>query len=123
MNKFEFKIVDLPGPREDLCDVMNALGANGWDFVRSEVLVDRHRRWWGSDRFTERGVLIFRRSAPEDRDATVMPSLRPTKSAAVAPRRVRNVAAVDAVRNGARKLALAGTQTHTPLDARASGSD
>lgn len=75
MSRFEYKVI--PAPRrgtksreakttEDrfaltLSNVMNELGRDGWEYVRSETLPTEERAGFTKTRVVEQTVLIFRR--------------------------------------------------------------
>lgn len=100
MQRFEYKVV--PAPRrgekargvkstEDrfalaLTQMMNRLGAEGWDYVRADALPCDERVGLTGSKTTFQNMLVFRRIMETDAalpdSATPMPSLR---SAAVEP--------------------------------------
>lgn len=87
MQRFEYKI--LPAPRHGtksrearsgadrfaltLTDVMNELGAQGWEYLRADTLPCDERAGLTGTRTTEHTLLIFRRALPDGGDARFAP--------------------------------------------------
>lgn len=124
MKTYEYKIVAAPmaiqkswfarhddGFADNVSDLMNEFGACGWDYVRSETLTFRKRRWYGARRHTRHEVLVFRRMlandvTAEDRARIVLTEV--SEFGAVTPRRVRNAEAVARVKAGNRRIEMVG---------------
>jgi len=84
MPLFEYKVV--PAPRKGLkakglkraedrfalalSTVMNELGAEGWDYVRADILPAEERSGLASKQTVYHNMLVFRRALPEAEDAT-----------------------------------------------------
>jgi hypothetical protein len=88
---YEYKVVPAParaakvrglkttGERfsHALTEVLNDLGAEGWEYLRSETLPCEERKgWFGGTRTSTQIVLIFGRLLPAARSATAQPALR-----------------------------------------------
>lgn len=101
MPRHEYKVI--PAPRrgtksreakstEDrfaltLSNLMNELGREGWEYVRSETLPTEERAGFTKTRVVEQTVLIFRRSLGAASVAVVEPgTLRLTAAEAPTPR-------------------------------------
>jgi hypothetical protein len=78
MTRYEYKVIPAPRRAErikgadgledrfaqTLAGEMNTLGADGWEFWRSETLEAEDRRMLGKNRTAEVTVLVFRRPLP-----------------------------------------------------------
>ena len=78
MQRFEFKVVPAPRRGEKargvktteerfalaLTNLMNDLGAEGWDYVRADSLPCEERAGFTSTKTTVQNVLVFRRAIP-----------------------------------------------------------
>ena len=123
MNKYEYKLVPMPEIKASarrqvkdgifgvpVVDMMNELGANGWDYARTEVLTTTHRSILGRKRVSQDPVMVFRRPTGtiESKEAKARIALtEPLKSVAVAPRRVK--AGRDASVESKRPVVMQGT--------------
>ncbi len=123
MLKYEYKIVPAPveqttswfarakgdGFENTVTELMNALGECGWDYIRSETLTTRRRRFLRAAAVSRHEVLVFRRSigdvtAAEDKARIVLSE--PEVITKVSPRRVRDLDAVRRVKSGERRIEL-----------------
>ncbi len=116
MTKYEFKAVAMPTTarrlsREErgedaitvtLIETMNALGLEGWDYVRTETLSMKKAGILGSKEET-RDVMIFRRELTTF--FGVKDEVR-EETKKITARRVTRPALVDTVRTGARRVTL-----------------
>ncbi|MFV1877022.1 DUF4177 domain-containing protein [Nioella sp.] len=89
MTRFEYKVVPAPnrGLRakgvkraEDrfalaLSTVMNELGAEGWDYVRADILPTEERSGLASKQTVYHNMLVFRRTLEEPAEDTDSPAL------------------------------------------------
>ncbi|MFM7335944.1 MAG: DUF4177 domain-containing protein [Tabrizicola sp.] len=78
MQRFEFKVIPAPKRGEKargvkttedrfalaLTNLMNQLGAEGWDYVRADSLPCEERSGFTSTKTTFQNVLVFRRVIP-----------------------------------------------------------
>lgn len=96
MQRYEFKVV--PAPRrgakargvkttEDrfalvLTQLMNSLGAEGWDYVRADTLPCDERAGLTGTKTTEQNMLVFRRPLP---DRTMLAPVPPVSAARSEP--------------------------------------
>ena len=94
MPKFEYKIVPAPdrakkikgakGPEArfaaTLEEALNALGSDGWEFVRSEVFSVEERAGLTGKKSTDRQVMIFRRAQPEPAKPAPEPAPEPPQT-------------------------------------------
>lgn len=78
MQRFEFKVIPAPKRGEKargvkttedrfalaLTNLMNQLGAEGWDYVRADTLPCEERAGFTSTKTTFLNVLVFRRAIP-----------------------------------------------------------
>ena len=78
MQRFEFKVIPAPKRGEKargvkttedrfalaLTNLMNQLGAEGWDYVRADSLPCEERSGFTSTKTTFQNVLVFRRAIP-----------------------------------------------------------
>ncbi|MCF3581107.1 DUF4177 domain-containing protein [Planktothrix agardhii 1811] len=78
MQRFEFKVIPAPKRGEKargvkttedrfalaLTNLMNELGAEGWDYVRADALPCEERSGFTSTKTTFQNVLVFRRAIP-----------------------------------------------------------
>lgn len=126
MKKYEFKIVPAPqnvqrgwfqakddGFANTVTELMNEMGACGWDYVRSETLSFGRRRWYGAKRVERHEVLVFRRTIAEEvpvEEKARIVLTEPETFAPVTPRRVRDAGAVARVKAGARKIEIVGSR-------------
>jgi hypothetical protein len=81
MQRFEFKVIPAPKRGEKargvkstedrfalaLTNLMNELGAEGWDYVRADALPCEERVGFTGTKTTFQNVLVFRRVIVEDR--------------------------------------------------------
>jgi hypothetical protein len=78
MPRYEYKLVPAPQKASrhkglkgaanfaaTLEDVMNAMGAKGWDYLRADILPEEVRKGLMSRTTTYRTLLVFRRALPE----------------------------------------------------------
>jgi hypothetical protein len=87
----EYKVVPAPGRAvkvrglkttgerfaHTVTEVLNDLGAEGWEFLRSETLPCEERKgWFGGTRTSTQIVLVFRRPLPDARALAAEPVLR-----------------------------------------------
>jgi hypothetical protein len=102
MQRFEYKV--MPAPRrgekargvkstEDrfalaLTNLMNTLGAEGWDYVRADALPCEERVGFSGTKTTFQNMLVFRRALPDERrvDVPLASRLVLQDPVAVAPR-------------------------------------
>jgi len=89
MPRFEYKVVPAPNRglkakgvkrAEDrfalaLSTLMNELGADGWDYVRADILPTEERSGLASKQTVYHNMLIFRRHLPEDAESPPAPVL------------------------------------------------
>lgn len=87
MQRFEYKVVPAPTRGEKvrtaktgadrfahaLAQVMNALGREGWDYVRADTLPSEERTGFTGRTTVYHNMLVFRRSLP-DEAGTASPS-------------------------------------------------
>jgi hypothetical protein len=60
-----------------LTEALNDLGAEGWEFQRTETLPCEERKgWFGGTRVSTQIMMIFRRALPESEVAARLPGLR-----------------------------------------------
>ncbi len=130
MTKYEYKIVSAPvtavkvrrmsGKAKevagDVSELMNELGEYGWEYVRSETLKTRRRRWLIVKEWRTCEVMVFRRvfakiEAPEDMAGAVI-----TEPVVIEPRRVRNVEAVRRAKAGERRIHLKTPESNIPAN-------
>ncbi|MDG3042384.1 DUF4177 domain-containing protein [Roseicyclus marinus] len=84
MPRYEYRLVPAPhratkhkglkGPENfaaTLEDVLNAMGAEGWTYLRADILPEEVRRGLTSRATTYRTLLVFQRALPEE---AVMPA-------------------------------------------------
>ena len=85
MQRFEYKVIPAPKRGEKsrgvkttedrfalaLTNLMNELGADGWDYVRADSLPCEERAGFTSTKTTFQNVLVFRRVM--DQQATIAP--------------------------------------------------
>jgi hypothetical protein len=90
MQRFEYKVIPAPKRGEKargvrtteerfahaLTSLMNALGAEGWDYVRADALPCEERVGLTGTKTTFQNVLVFRRVLA---DLTEEPALRPAQ--------------------------------------------
>ena len=103
MQRFEYKVVPAPKRGEKargvkttedrfalaLTQLMNELGADGWDYVRSDALPCEERTGFTGTKTTFQNMLVFRRViGVMDEDLPDRPAVRisVTEAAAVAPK-------------------------------------
>jgi len=93
MPRFEYKVVPAPNRglkakgvkrAEDrfalaLSAVMNKLGAEGWDYIRSDILPTEERSGLASKQTIYHNMLVFRRELGEDADQPTTPLLEDTE--------------------------------------------
>ena len=100
MQRYEYKV--LPAPRHGtksrearstadrfaltLTEVMNDLGAQGWDYLRADTLPCDERAGLTGTRTTSHTLLVFRRPLPESRDSHAAAPLAAAPPPATAPR-------------------------------------
>ncbi|MGL4234824.1 DUF4177 domain-containing protein [Tabrizicola sp.] len=90
MQRFEFKVIPAPKRGEKargvkttedrfalaLTNLMNALGAEGWDYVRADSLPCEERAGFTGTKTTFQNVLVFRRAVPDAARETERPAVR-----------------------------------------------
>ena len=117
VTKYEFKVVPAPDQarklsREEkgedavcvtLMETMNALGLEGWDFVRTEKLTMRQPSGIMGSKTIEREMLIFRR---EIRNFTTAAEKLEEERKAITARRVTRPELVSAERVAPRRINL-----------------
>lgn len=83
MTRFEYKVIPAPGKgrkgpgikgpearfAHGLEAVMNEMGAEGWEYQRSDILPSEERQGLTSSHTVYRSVLVFRRACVEERPA------------------------------------------------------
>lgn len=82
MPRYEYKLVPAPQKASrhkglkgaanfaaTLEDVMNAMGAEGWDYLRADILPEEMRKGLMSRTTVYRTLLVFRRALPEAAEA------------------------------------------------------
>jgi len=97
MPRYEYKLVPAPEKAAKhkglkgaasfavtLQDLMNALGAEGWHYLRADTLPQDERVGLASTRTTYRNILVFQRQLPEDPPATPLPTPQFSKPGLVA---------------------------------------
>ena len=91
MQRFEYKVIPAPKRGEKargvksteerfalaLTTLMNALGADGWEYVRADALPCEERVGLTGTRTTFQNVLVFRRLAQAEAEGAPRPTLRP----------------------------------------------
>jgi Domain of unknown function (DUF4177) len=84
MQRFEYKVVPAPTRGEKvrtaktgadrfahaLSQIMNALGRDGWDYVRADTLPSEERTGFTGRTTVYHNMLVFRRSLPDAVDAS-----------------------------------------------------
>jgi hypothetical protein len=89
MTRFEYKVVPAPNRglkakgvkrAEDrfalaLSTLMNQLGAEGWDYIRADILPTEERSGLASKQTVYHNMLIFRRALEDDADIPEAPAL------------------------------------------------
>ena len=89
MPRFEYKVVPAPArglkakgvkrPEERfalaLSTLMNELGAEGWDYVRADILPSEERAGLASKQTVYHSLLVFRRQSPEEAETPAAPAL------------------------------------------------
>jgi len=118
MNKYEYKIVDMPklisrkrsvNGLAALEHLMNDFGSNGWEFVRQEHFTVTEKRFLRANRDTEQAKLVFRRfiARVEERGEIARLVLTdPVEPQKVAPRRIRNPEMVSRIKAGSRRITV-----------------
>jgi hypothetical protein len=93
MSRFEYKVVPAPNRglkakgvkrAEDrfalaLSTVMNELGAEGWDYVRADILPTEERSGLASKQTVYHNMLVFRRVLEDSDDTADAPALEGTE--------------------------------------------
>ncbi len=102
MQRYEFKVIPAPRRGEKLrglkttedrfalalTNVMNALGRDGWDYVRADTLPVDERAGFTGTKTSFQNMLVFRRVLDTDTEAVTAPGPRliSPEEPAVAPR-------------------------------------
>lgn len=134
MNKYEYKLADLPplrpgGRGHDEFDalqlVLNELGMEGWEYVRRETFEVVVKRWLRAPRIDRRQKLVLRRliSTTENKaDVARLVIKDKGEPLRIAPRRVRNVQKVAEIKAGSRKITVVdAVKSMAAQDGRAQG--
>lgn len=99
MPRFEYKVVPAPNrglkakgvkrPEDRfalaLSTLMNELGAEGWDYVRADILPSEERSGLTSKQTVYHSLLVFRRPLPEEADQSGTTDREDQPPLAIAP--------------------------------------
>ena len=102
MQRFEYKVVPAPKRGEKargvkstedrfalaLTQLMNSLGAEGWDYVRADTLPCDERVGLTGSKTTYQNMLVFRREVPGEQAAPAFSTQRPTEDSTLPPLRL-----------------------------------
>ncbi len=102
MQRFEYKVVPAPTRGEKvrtaktgadrfahaLAQVMNALGRDGWDYVRADTLPSEERTGFTGRTTVYHNMLVFRRPLPGEADAASLSLSADAAAPQIAPLRI-----------------------------------